>query len=163
MKFKLKARIYKKKEHQKGLSLVELAIVISLLFLLIFGIIEFGFIMYNQQVISNAAREGARLGVVARPPDETTTSGVVVYKITSPEIIDLVKKYAENNIVTFGPKNFSVQVKFYPSLEGTEISGQTRCENFKELLEVVVKYEYRFIFLPFMTKEMSARAIMRCE
>ena len=42
-------------------------------FLLIFGMIEFGRMVMVQQIITNASREGARLGVL----DGTTTAQVV--------------------------------------------------------------------------------------
>ena len=49
---------------RRGLTLVETAIVISLVLLLIFGIYEYGRFVMVRQVIHNAAREGARLAVV---------------------------------------------------------------------------------------------------
>ncbi len=48
----------------RGASAVEFALIAPLLFLLLFGIIEFGLLLYNQAVITNASREGARKGVV---------------------------------------------------------------------------------------------------
>lgn len=54
----------KLKRTQKGAALVEFAIVAILLFTLIFGMISFGFMLYDQVVITNASRVGARAGVV---------------------------------------------------------------------------------------------------
>ena len=51
---------------ENGASAVEFALVMPLLFVLIFGIIEFGIFLYDKAVITNASREGARAGVVAR-------------------------------------------------------------------------------------------------
>jgi len=52
----------------RGQSLVELALALPVILLILFGIIEFGraFLIYSE--VSNAAREGARLGMV-RPED----------------------------------------------------------------------------------------------
>lgn len=44
----------------RGSAMAEFAIVLPLLILLLFGMIEFGVALYNQAVISNASREGAR-------------------------------------------------------------------------------------------------------
>jgi len=44
---------------------VEFAIVAPLLFMLVFGIIEFGRMLMVQQVLTNAAREGSRNAVLA--------------------------------------------------------------------------------------------------
>lgn len=49
---------------QSGAAIVEFAIVLPVLLIFIFGIIEFGFLLYDQAVITNASREGARSGVV---------------------------------------------------------------------------------------------------
>jgi Flp pilus assembly protein TadG len=49
---------------QRAASMVEFAIVAPLLFLIVFGIIDFGraFFLYNN--LTNAARDGARVGAV---------------------------------------------------------------------------------------------------
>jgi len=49
---------------QDGQDLVEFAIVLPVLLLLILGIIEFGVLVLDYNTISNAAREGARYGIV---------------------------------------------------------------------------------------------------
>ena len=51
-------------------SLVEFALVVPLLLILVFGIIDFGMGLSRWIVITNATREGARLGAVGRPPAE---------------------------------------------------------------------------------------------
>jgi hypothetical protein len=52
-----------------GLSSVEMAIVLPVLLLLIFGMIQFGLGWRLSQVITNGAREGARYGVVMATTD----------------------------------------------------------------------------------------------
>ena len=53
---------------QAGTSIVEMAIVLPLLFTLTFAIGEFGLMYTNLQQLTNATREGARVGVVFRTP-----------------------------------------------------------------------------------------------
>ena len=53
-----------------GVVLVEMAIVTVLLFLLLFGLIEYGFMLLRAQQITNAARYGARIGITI---DSTNT------------------------------------------------------------------------------------------
>ncbi|MGD8892889.1 MAG: pilus assembly protein, partial [Desulfobacterales bacterium] len=55
-------------EDQNGATVVEFAIILPLLIVFLFGIIEFGLLLYNKQVITNASREGARAGLVVRDP-----------------------------------------------------------------------------------------------
>lgn len=54
--------------NQKGAALVEMAIILPLLFLIVFGIFEFGRAMFITNTLNNAARYGARLAVVSSKP-----------------------------------------------------------------------------------------------
>ena len=49
---------------EQGGSLVEFAIVMPLLFVILFGIIDFGILLYDKAMITNASREGASAGIV---------------------------------------------------------------------------------------------------
>lgn len=50
--------------NDRGAELIELAIVLPLLLLVFAAIIDFGFLFQRYEVLVNAAREGARLGVL---------------------------------------------------------------------------------------------------
>jgi Flp pilus assembly protein TadG len=63
---------------RRGAAVVEFAIVAPLFFLLIFGMIEFGRMVMVQQILTNAAREGARKAVL----DGSTTADVTNTVIT---------------------------------------------------------------------------------
>lgn len=52
----------------KGATLVEFALILPLLFMLVFGVCEYGWAMYVSNSINNAAREGARLAAVTPKP-----------------------------------------------------------------------------------------------
>jgi Flp pilus assembly protein TadG len=56
----------------RGVAAVEFAIVAPIFFMVVLGIIEFGRMSMVQQVITNAAREGARIAVL----DGSTNAGV---------------------------------------------------------------------------------------
>ena len=45
---------------QRGVAAIEFALVFSVLFLAVYGVITFGGVLYVQQVISRAAEDGAR-------------------------------------------------------------------------------------------------------
>ncbi len=53
-----------KRRNEKGQSLVEFALVVPLVILILMAIIEFGFMFNAYITISNASREGARLGAL---------------------------------------------------------------------------------------------------
>ncbi len=49
---------------ERAQALVEYALVLPILLLLLLGIMEFGILVFNYNTIANAAREGARYGIV---------------------------------------------------------------------------------------------------
>ena len=49
---------------EAGAELVEFALVLPMLLLVFGGIVDFGLLLQRQQVVTNAAREGARLAVL---------------------------------------------------------------------------------------------------
>ncbi len=51
-----------KRIEQRGAQAVEFALVLPLMILVIFAVLDFGFLVYNKAIITNAAREGARFG-----------------------------------------------------------------------------------------------------
>lgn len=55
---------------QRGQAAVELALVIPLLLLLVFGVFEFGRLLNAYLTLQHAAREGARLGVLGATDSE---------------------------------------------------------------------------------------------
>lgn len=59
-----------------GISLVEVAITVPLLMLVLFGLLEYGWAFLRAQDIQNAARHGARLGVVNGATAAEVTAGV---------------------------------------------------------------------------------------
>ena len=50
--------------NQRGQAVIEMALTLPLLLLVVFGIIDFGFMFQRYESVTNAAREGARLGVL---------------------------------------------------------------------------------------------------
>src|SRR5262245_42930772 len=61
-----------KQSNRNGTSAVEFAIVAPVFFLLVFGMVEYGRMVMVQQVVTNAAREGARVAIL-----DNSTSGDV--------------------------------------------------------------------------------------
>lgn len=92
---------------EKGASAVEFAIIAPLLFVLLFGIIEFGAVLYNQAVITNASREAARYAATfyTNPANATST------RPTCDEVKNYVASYVNAHMINFtnstpfGPEN----------------------------------------------------------
>jgi Flp pilus assembly protein TadG len=66
----------KRVPRQRGLALVEMALVLPLLFLLLFGLIEYGWLFFKYQQIAGAARHGCRIGVAQGKASADVTTAV---------------------------------------------------------------------------------------
>ena len=125
-------------KNEAGAALVEAALIMIPFLLLLFGVIEFGLLLYDQQVINNAAREGTRVGVVVRIPRLTSND---FDKVVKDEVIN----YAAKHLVTFGGDKFEaadigIQKTIGPT--NTKAWGE-----FGDILIVSASYKYKFLFL----------------
>ncbi|HEU4937597.1 MAG TPA: TadE family protein [Vicinamibacterales bacterium] len=66
-------RLLNRCRSEEGANLVEFALVLPLLLLVMLGIAEMGFMFQRYEVVTNAAREGARLAVL---PGYDTPDGI---------------------------------------------------------------------------------------
>lgn len=124
---------------KKGTETVEFAIVSFLLFLLLFGIIEFSILLYNKAVITNASREGARAGIVARY-DNTQTPATWA-PLSDSDITDIVNQYCSDHLISFGT-SATATTKIEPEYA---MRSDEDNENQKNPLTVTVEYPYSFL------------------
>ena len=128
-------------KNKDGATAVEFALILPLLILLLFGIIEFGLVLYNKQIITNACREGARAGIIARAT-----------RLSNIEIRNEVIKYGKAYLVTFGSdtlENIDEDIRLLTinNDSATFDPDTDRCTSFGCDLVVVVTYKYDFLFL----------------
>lgn len=76
---------------QHGAAVVEFALILPILLGLLVGGIDASLALYDKAVITNASREGARAGIVARNP-----------QLTDAQIRQVVNQYAQSALVSFG-------------------------------------------------------------
>ena len=69
---------HRRRQRSRGQSLVEFAVVLPIFLLILAAVIDFGLGLYSQMTVINAAREGARLGVVSQPFSSTAVNDRVV-------------------------------------------------------------------------------------
>ncbi|HJY33750.1 MAG TPA: TadE family protein, partial [Vicinamibacterales bacterium] len=69
----------KRSKSERGAALLEAAITIPMLLLVSVGIFEFGRAYQTWQVLTNAAREGARLAVLPDPTPGVAEDRVLQY------------------------------------------------------------------------------------
>jgi len=135
--------------NQNGGAAVEFALILPLLIFLIFGIIEGGLFLYNQHIITNASREGARAGIIS------TTDP---YRVSDDEIRNVVRQYAENYLITFGNKVLDDAIIIPPWPRDLAVFGTD--------LTVDVSFNYDFLVLRafgFRQINMGARTVMKME
>lgn len=111
-------------QNEQGTTMVEFAIIVVVLLSIVFGIIEFGVLLFDQHVLTNASREGARAAVVSRVP-----------RLPESDVIDVVEHYCQQHLVTFGDSALLTTVV---DRNGT---------SFGDDLEVTVTYPFSFLVL----------------
>jgi len=133
---------------ERGAELIEFAIVTPLLLLLVFGIADFGLMFQRYEVLTNAAREGARVAAIP---------GYV-----SADVQNRVTQYLTGSAVT--PVTTTYLTPAPVNVGGACIT----------LRGATVTYDYSFIALGgiiklfpggsgFTTKTLTATALMRYE
>jgi Flp pilus assembly protein TadG len=116
-------------KNEKGVAAVEFAILLPLLLLIIFGGVEYGLVMFNQQVLTNASREAARAGIVVGSDS-----------IADPDILGIALDYCQDYLVTFESPQPSPTVTIARDVDNSSEFGHP--------LSVTVQYDYRFLLLP---------------
>jgi Flp pilus assembly protein TadG len=132
---------------EDGGSAVEFALVSPLLFLILFGVVEFGILLYNQAVITNASREGARYGIVSSSE-----------RHTSAEIAEEVALFS-NKLIDLSGATPVVSVTVDPPDTAGAVFGQD--------LTVRVQWQHTFLIIPRLSAlnnlMISAETVMKYE
>ncbi len=140
-----------KKSNEHGVSAVEFALLLPVLVLIIFVILEGGLVLYNQAVITNASREGARAGVFLQSTRPSVS-----------EINTVIINYTSGLLITFG--NGTVTPEVFRN--NTKVTSGSACSAFGDFLRVTVSYPYDYLVIGnfgFGSLTLKASATMRCE
>lgn len=65
--------------NERGTTMAEFALIASVFFMIIFGIIEFGRLLYTHNALTDATRRGARYAALHRETKKLCARNVVVY------------------------------------------------------------------------------------
>lgn len=85
---------------ERGVTAIEFAIVLPVLLMIIFGVINFGVLMYDHAVVTNAAREGARWAAI-HSTESFGTSCTNSYSATPVDACQAAYSYAHNRLISF--------------------------------------------------------------
>jgi Flp pilus assembly protein TadG len=135
-------RTMKERLHNdRGASAIEFAIILPVLLLILFGIIEFGIILYDKAIITNASREAARERIVFNAPEENVIKAKIVDNYGSLPI----NFKADGNVTAEDISFVSI----------TEATGTYITAN--------VTFHYNFLYLPIGRLNLSSSTTMRLE
>ncbi|MBI4261201.1 MAG: pilus assembly protein [Actinobacteria bacterium] len=119
---------------EDGVAAVEFAIVSTVLFLVLFGIIEFGRTYSEYEVLQGAAREGARRAAVRAPADEVVAAVYAAAEPYTPSSGPAVSGQCSETTVgqqvsVSWNQSFEISIPFMPPATITRtITGVFRCE-----------------------------------
>ena len=120
-------------KNQRGQALVEFTIVLPILMLLIMGIFQFGMMLNAYITIGNAAREGARAGIIGSTDAEIRNLIISTSPSLEPENLTVSITPSETNRISGGTLavnvtyNYKLTVPIISSLFNNVIvlKGQT--------------------------------------
>ncbi len=139
-----------KNKNDKGTAAVEFALVLPILLFVLFAIIELSIAMYDKAVITNASREGARMGILMALDPRPDAAAIAA----------VVSSYTAANLISFSPAAPSTTVTGAPCAPAPATGGY---------ITVSVAYTYNFFVLPNFMKSLTGplvlngAAVMRCE
>ena len=116
--------VHRRSQHrQRGTALIEMAIVLPLLTLLLIGIVNMGLLIREQQVLQNAAREGARYSALqANRIDEAgdaTAQALVLTKIKT-----RVQRYLAQERITIALSDVTIDQNYtYAAAASTTVTA----------------------------------------
>ena|SRR5438270_11182752 len=157
-------------QHQRGSVVVETAITMFVLFLLLFGIMEFGRAFNMYQVLTDAAREGARFSVA---PDPANSYGLPAAQQVADRACNFLKAASVQVSCTVNtnlpagstcnsagtlPNTVPSGIYVVQCPVADPVSTQTTTYT-----EVDIAAPYNFLFFPYGTMNLRTRAVMRNE
>ena len=95
---------------QTGSNIVEFALILPLLLILVSGIVDLGLALYDKALITNAAREGARFGMVfgeaSIPGGGRPTQALIVARVK--QYLGIDAGHPKGYLVNFGPSGLGI-------------------------------------------------------
>ena len=130
------------RKSERGTSTVELALIVPTFLLMLVGVFDVSWMVILSNMSSEAAREGARAGIVLTSPTEAATPVAVPGSVATP-----IAAAARNQVATFNSSTYDVT----STTGGSPESGY--------YLQVVVSTTYQPVasaFLPIGSKNVGA-------
>lgn len=130
----------------RGLVIAELALILPLLFLLLWGMAELSVALYNKTIVTYASRDAVRTGILAKTP-----------RMSEADIEALARSYLEESLLFYSVQGTTVVI------DKPAVIGES------DRLRVTIRHQYAGLGLgrlvPGFSGPMvvSASAVMRYE
>lgn len=147
--------------NNKGVSAVEVAMILPVFLLLIFAVFDFGIYFYDLHTLSHATREGARLGMVGETIEGEDRTGSIIRTIEDKASLAVIREDIDIRI-------FEVSGPSYLDPGGWETMSPDAGEP-DDFMRIKVRYTYDFInpliavFFPSGEKEILTEMTYRNE
>jgi Flp pilus assembly protein TadG len=131
--------LHRYRKRNDGAALVEMALVLPLLLLLVFGIIEFGFMFRAYQAVGSVAREAARAGSVGG--DHAAIAGRITSASATYDLDGTVTGKSEWRRVAFNGTAWVPETSWSESFGTFQKADATHYNE----IQVTVTYNYSLI------------------
>jgi len=125
---------------ERGQAIIELALTLPLLLMIVLGVFDFGLMFQRFEVVTNAAREGARLAVLS---DQYTTAQARQRALDYLSAGGVTGNVRTGDCTTTGSGG---DICVYVVKQTNAITGTTPAVNVDEML-VRVEYDHSFTFV----------------
>ena len=98
----------------RGVAAIEFALILPVFFLILFGVINFGIMIYDKAVIVNAAREGARWAAI----NTKASFGCAGTNTGTLDPCEIANSYTNGRLISFVGTTVS-----HTAASGTAVSG----------------------------------------
>ena len=101
-------------QNDRGAVAAEFALLLPVLLTILLAIIEFGMIMYGREIVTNAAREGARAGITQGPPklSKGTIEGISYTYLANTGINPATVTFTATGAGLINPATLTVQGQY---------------------------------------------------
>ncbi len=132
----------KKRRREDGQAMVEFALILPIFLLILCGIIDFGWLFYNQLSLNNACREGARYAVVNTGEGDNTQAIInhienATTTVFSNDGVDIQVSYSAPSDPTSGDITVSMKadISFFTPVLST-VLGEKRTITSEVIMKV---------------------------
>lgn len=117
---------------EEGQAVVEFALVLPLLILLIFGMVDFGWLFYNKIEVNNASREGARYAAIHWNESSVETDTINLVKSFASESAQVTVTPNGTEVIVSVKKNVDVLTGVTSTILGSSVNLSSSCTMRKE-------------------------------